>query len=186
MLEIIQKNYIKFLNIVLKKYIRNILIKNLDIEITTNREYIYPIILFFKKNFNTQCKQLLDITVVDKINKLNRFSIHYNLISLSYNTRFKLKIQTSEILKLYSITSIFPSANWYEREVWDMFGILFLNHPDLRRILTDYNFQGHPLKKDFPLTGFFEVFYNSVEKCIKYEKVELSQEYRFFTFKQIK
>ena len=185
-LDIIQKKNLKFYNIVLQKYIRNIIIKELDIEINTNREYLINLTLFLKLHYNFKFKQLIDIIVVDKITKLNRFSIYYNFISYLYNVRLRLKIQTSEIIKLQSITFLFPSANWSEREIWDMFGILFINHPDLRRILTDYNFQGHPLKKDFPLSGFIEVFYNSIEKRIKYEPVFLTQEYRFFTYKPLK
>jgi len=111
MLELIQKKIIIFLKLILKKYIRNILIKNLDIQINTNREYLFPLLLFLNKHYNIKCKQLLDIIVVDKINKLNRFSIHYNLLSLSYNTRIRIKIQTSELLKVNSICQLFSSAN---------------------------------------------------------------------------
>ena len=182
MLEKNQIIFIKHLNYVLKKYIRNIKIRNLYYEINTNREYNYLLIFFLKFHFLTRADCFIDIIVTDRINKKKRFSIIYSLLSLTYNTRFFVKIKISEITKILSINTIFSAANWYEREIWDMFGIFFLGHPDLRRILTDYNFQGFPLRKDFPLSGFIELFYSSVESKMVYKIVKLSQAYRFYSF----
>lgn len=127
-------------------------------------------------------QQLIDLTAVDYPSRLQRFDIVYNLLSLEHNQRLLVKIAVKEGTDVPSCTQIFINANWYEREVWDLFGILFNDHPDLRRILTDYNFQGHPLRKDFPLTGYTQVKYCEVEKKVIYESVQLQQEYRTFDF----
>ncbi len=125
---------------------------------------------------------LIDITAVDYPQREKRFDIVYHFLSMYQNQRIRLRAQVREDEMVPSLTDIFPSANWFEREVFDMFGILFKGHPDLRRILTDYGFRGHPLRKDFPTTGYTEVRYDEVEKRVVYEPVKLVQEYRQFDF----
>ena len=141
---------------------------------------IISTILFLKTNENCQFKQLIDITAVDYLEKEKRFKLVYLFLSLENNLRIILNINVSEIDKIPSITKIFPSANWMEREIFDMYGISFKDHPDLRRILTDYGFQGHPLRKDFPLSGHTEVRYSENKKKVIYETVKLDQDYRNF------
>jgi len=152
----------------------------LCINIPSNK--IIPIIFFLKNHTNSQFKMLSDICAVDYINKKQRFEIIYNLLSIRFNNRLKIKIAINELQPVDSIANIYKNADWSEREVWDMFGIFFLNHPDLRRILTDYGFEGHPLRKDFPLSGFLEVYYNELKKRVVYEPINLSQQYRLFEF----
>nr|YP_010507947.1 NADH dehydrogenase subunit 9 [Phytophthora humicola]AEP43340.1 NADH dehydrogenase subunit 9 [Phytophthora humicola]AEP43342.1 NADH dehydrogenase subunit 9 [Phytophthora humicola]UXG56293.1 NADH dehydrogenase subunit 9 [Phytophthora humicola] len=143
---------------------------------------LIPILIFLKNHTNSQFKILSEICAVDYINKKKRFEIIYNLLSIRFNSRLKVKITINELQPVDSIINIYKAANWCEREVWDMFGIFFSNHPDLRRILTDYGFEGHPLRKDFPLSGFLEVFYNELKKRVVYEPINLSQQYRLFEF----
>nr|YP_010616509.1 NADH dehydrogenase subunit 9 [Peronosclerospora sorghi]WAU47947.1 NADH dehydrogenase subunit 9 [Peronosclerospora sorghi] len=143
---------------------------------------LFPILFFLKNHTNSQFKILSEICTVDYINNEKRFEIIYNLLSIRFNSRLKLKIQTDELQPIDSITTIYKAANWCEREIWDMFGIFFKNHPDLRRILTDYGFEGYPLRKDFPLSGFLEIFYNELKKRVVYEPINLSQQYRLFEF----
>lgn len=137
---------------------------------------------FLKKSGLTQFKQLIYMTAVDYPKRFNRFEAVYHFLSLSNNTRIFLKFPIADGNFLLSLTSLYPAANWYEREIWDMFGIGFENHPDLRRILTDYGFNGHPLRKDFPLTGYLEVQYKESEKRVVHTPVELTQAYRNFQF----
>ncbi len=141
---------------------------------------IQTIIFFFKYHMNLLYNQLIDISIIDYLEKKFRFEIFYNLRSIKYNTRLFLTSALAENLILSSITKLYPNANWYEREVWDMFGVYFTAHPDLRRILTDYGFKGHPLRKDFPMTGYIEVRYDAFLKRILYEEVSLTQKYRIF------
>ena len=148
----------------------------IDIEI----EDIISTILFLKTNDKCKFKQLIDITAVDYPHKEKRFSIVYLLLSHENNFRIIIKSNVDEKSTIPSITKIFPSANWMEREIFDMYGISFKDHPDLRRILTDYGFNGHPLRKDFPLTGHTEVRYSGDKKKVIYEPVKLEQEYRSF------
>jgi NADH/F420H2 dehydrogenase subunit C len=138
------------------------------------------IVYNLEKNSLTQFKLLNDICVVDYPEKVTRFEINYNLLSVKYN--FRLFIKTFAPLYIQSLTYIYDSANWIERECWDMYGVFFINHPDLRRILTDYGFDGFPLRKDFPLTGYIEVRYDDEKSSIVYEPLEMSQEYRLFNF----
>nr|AGE84281.1 NADH dehydrogenase subunit 9 [Phytophthora cyperi] len=152
----------------------------LCINISTNK--LIPILFFLKNHTNSQFKVLSEICAVDYINKKKRFEIIYNLLSIRFNSRLKVKIIIDEFQSVNSAIKIYKAANWCEREIWDMFGIFFSNHPDLRRILTDYGFEGHPLRKNFPLSGFFEVFYNELKKRIVYEPINLSQQYRLFEF----
>jgi len=143
---------------------------------------LISVILFLKTNEKCKFKQLIDITAVDYPGKEKRFKIVYLLLSHEKNLRIAIHINIDEKLLLPTITKIFPSANWMEREVFDMYGISFKDHPDLRRILTDYGFEGHPLRKDFPLTGHTEVRYSEVKKKVVSEPVKLDQEYRDFDF----
>jgi len=135
-----------------------------------------------KKSILYQFSLLTAISGVDFYNNKYRFNVTYELLSLVYNTRVRLKVFVTELDTVPSIVSIFKSANWWEREIWDLYGIFFSNHPDLRRILTDYGFEGHPMRKDFPVYGYVEVFYDNIQKRILIESIELSQEYRVFSF----
>ena len=145
-------------------------------------ENIISAILFLKTNENCRFKQLIDITAVDYPEREKRFKIVYLLLSLENNLRIIINVDIDEKSEIPSIIKVFPSANWMEREVFDMYGIFFKNHPDPRRILTDYGFKGHPLRKDFPLTGHTEVRYSEIKKKVIYEPVKLDQEYRDFDF----
>ena len=147
-----------------------------------NIENLYSTILYLKTNDKCRFKQLIDITAVDYPEKEKRFKIVYLLLSHENNLRILVNINIDEKTEVPSITKIFPSANWMEREVFDMYGISFKDHPDLRRILTDYGFDGYPLRKDFPLTGHKEVRYSEDKKKVIYEPVKLDQEYRDFDF----
>ena len=140
------------------------------------------VILFLKNNNETKFKQLIDITAVDYPENDKRFKLVYLFLSHEINSRIIVDFFVNENEIVSSLTSIFPSANWMEREVFDMYGIKFKDHPDLRRILTDYNFEGHPLRKDFPLTGHNEVRYSEDNKKVIYEPVKLEQNYRNFDF----
>jgi len=145
-------------------------------------EALYSTILYLKTNNKCRFKQLIDITAVDYPEKEKRFKLVYLLLSHENNLRILININIDEKTHAPSITKIFPSANWMEREVFDMYGISFKDHPDLRRILTDYGFKGYPLRKDFPLTGHTEVRYSEEHKKVVYEPVKLDQEYRNFDF----
>ena len=147
---------------------------------------VYPLIrtknTFLKNNNDTKFRQLIEITAVDYPESENRFKMVYLLLSHEYNKRIIIDFSIKENDMISSITSLFPSANWMEREVFDMYGLNFKNHPDLRRILTDYGFEGYPLRKDFPLTGHNEVRYSEEEKKVIYEPVKLEQNYRNFDY----
>ena len=145
-------------------------------------EALYSTILYLKTNNKCRFKQLIDITAVDYPKKAKRFKLVYLLLSHENNLRILININIDEKTHVPSITKIFPSANWMEREVFDMYGVSFKDHPDLRRILTDYGFKGYPLRKDFPLTGHTEVRYSEEHKKVIYEPVKLDQEYRHFDF----
>ena len=150
--------------------------------IDINEEDIISTILFLKTNEKCKFRQLTDITAVDYPRKEKRFKLVYLLLSHENNYRLIINSNIKEKTIVPSITKIFPSANWMEREVFDMYGITFKDHPDLRRILTDYGFEGHPLRKDFPLTGYKEVRYSEDQKKVIYESVKLEQNYRNFDF----
>ena len=151
-------------------------------EIIVNKENIVQTIKNLKDNKNLIFNQLIDITAIDYPSNSLRFEIIYILLSMVRNKRIVVKTFLGENEGIESITTIHKSADWYERECYDLFGIKFLNHPDLRRIMTDYNFEGHPLRKDFPLTGHTEVRYDDLEKKVIYEPVKLTQEYRNFDY----
>ena len=156
--------------------------ENGELLINVELANIYSTILFLKTDSKCKFRQLIDILAVDFPGEEDRFKIYYLLLSHENNLRIKLACPIQIDAKVPSITQIYPSANWMEREVFDMYGIKFKNHPDLRRILTDYNFKGFPLRKDFPLTGFNEVRYSEKDKKVIYEPVKLEQNYRNFDF----
>ena len=143
---------------------------------------IVPLIEFLRNDPNCRFSTLIDITAVDNPARPARFDMVYHLLSMYQNLRIRVKARVREDEMVPSLIGVFPGANWYEREVFDMFGIYFSGHPDLRRILTDYGFRGHPLRKDFPTTGYVEVRWNDAEKRVVYEPVNLVQEYRQFDF----
>ena len=172
----------KLINSELSSKIHNSLIKNKELLIEINENNLIDVVQFLKLNDNCKFKQLIDIAGVDYPENDKRFELIYLFLSHENNTRIKLLIKFETNQTINSITKIFPSANWMEREVFDMYGIKFKNHPDLRRILTDYGFKGHPLRKDFPLTGFNEVRYSEKDKKVIYEPVKLEQNYRNFDF----
>jgi NADH/F420H2 dehydrogenase subunit C len=140
------------------------------------------LIFFFKMHSQSQFKILSDICAIDYPWKKNRFQIYYNLLSITFNSRINVVVDTDENSSVESITTVHSTANWFEREIWDLFGIYFFNNKDLRRILTDYGFKGHPLRKDFPLSGYIEVRYFHNEKRILVEEVSLMQDYRAYYF----
>jgi len=150
--------------------------------LSINSEDLLDVILLIKTNKDTKFKQLIDITAVDYPENKKRFKIVYLLLSHEFNQRILVSYFINENEKISSLVNIFPSANWMEREIFDMYGIKFNDHPDLRRILTDYGFEGFPLRKDFPLTGHNEVRYSEEEKKVIYEPVKLEQNYRNFDY----
>ena len=157
-------------------------IKHNQLYIEIDKEDLIEVTLFLKTNKDTKFRQLIDITVVDYPEKAQRFKIVYLFLSHEFNQRIILSYTISEKELIPSLTSVFPSANWMEREVFDMYGVNFKDHPDLRRILTDYGFEGHPLRKDFPLTGNTEVRYSEDKKKVINEPVKLEQNYRNFDY----
>ena len=172
----------KLINSELATKIQNSFIKNNELTIEINENDLIEVIQFLKSNERCKFRQLIDIAGVDYPDSEKRFQLVYLLLSHENNIRIKVSTQFQLNQIINSITKIFPSANWMEREVFDMYGIKFKNHPDLRRILTDYGFKGHPLRKEFPLTGFNEVRYSEKEKKVIYEPVKLEQNYRNFDF----
>ena len=172
----------KLINSELSSKIQNSLIENKELLIEINENDLIQIVQLLKSDEKFKFRQLIDIAGVDYPDEDKRFKLVYLFLSHENNNRLKLSIKFDTNQVINSITKIFPSANWMEREVFDMYGIKFKNHPDLRRILTDYGFKGHPLRKDFPLTGFNEVRYSEKEKKVIYEPVKLEQNYRNFDF----
>ena len=176
------QNLEKLINSELSSKILNSTIRNEELFIETSDNDLVEVVQFLKSNENCKFKQLIDIAGVDYPENEKRFELIYLFLSHENNIRIKLLTKFAIDQTINSITKIFPSANWMEREVFDMYGVKFKNHPDLRRILTDYGFKGHPLRKDFPLTGFNEVRYSEKDKKVIYEPVKLEQNYRNFDF----
>ena len=172
----------KKINSELTTKIKESKIKHNQLYVTINSEDLLDVILLLKTNKNLKFRQLIDITAVDYPDNQKRFKVVYLLLSHEFNQRIILSYFINENEKISSLTKIFPSANWMEREIFDMYGIKYNNHPDLRRILTDYGFEGHPLRKDFPLTGHNEVRYSEDKKKVVYEPVKLEQNYRNFDY----
>ena len=178
----ILENLEKKINSELTTKIKNTEIKYGQIYITINHEDLLDVILLLKTHKDTKFRQLIDITAVDYPENQKRFKMVYLFLSHELNERIILSFYINENQKIPSLTKIFPSANWMEREIFDMYGIKFTDHPDLRRILTDYGFEGYPLRKDFPLSGHNEVRYSEEEKKVVYENVKLEQNYRNFDY----
>ena len=170
----------KLVNSELTSKIKKTTITFSELLVDTSEEELINVILFLKSHDKIKFRQLIDIAGVDYPEEEKRFSLVYLLLSHEKNIRIKVSINFEIGKKIPTLTKVYPSANWMEREVFDMYGIEFTDHPDLRRILTDYNFEGHPLRKDFPLTGFNEVRYSEKEKKVIYEPVKLEQNYRDF------
>ena len=176
------KDLEKLINSELSSKVKSSKIENNELLIETEENELLDVVQFLKSNEKCKFRQLIDIAGVDYPENEKRFELIYLFLSHEHNLRIKLLIKFQINQTIVSLTKIFPSANWMEREVFDMYGIKFKNHPDLRRILTDYGFKGHPLRKDFPLTGFNEVRYSEKEKKVIYEPVKLEQNYRNFDF----
>jgi NADH-quinone oxidoreductase subunit C len=153
-----------------------------ELVVTLTRDGALRGIRFLRDDSTTRCEMLADIAGVDYPNRPERFEVVYNLLSVKHNHRIRVKVTTDEDTPVSSIVSLYPVAGWFEREAWDLYGIFFADNPDLRRILTDYGFEGHPLRKDFPLTGYVELRYDEEQKRVVYEPVTLKQDFRSFDF----
>jgi len=153
-----------------------------ELTIVVPARHIVRVLTFLRDEPTLLFKELVDLCGVDWPEREQRFDVVYHLLSLHHNLRIRVKIRTDEATPVPSVVSVYPTAGWFEREAWDMFGILFEGHPDLRRILTDYGFDGHPLRKDFPLTGYVELRYDEEQKRVVYEPVKLRQDFRNFDF----
>ncbi len=151
-----------------------------ELTLVCERERIVEVLTALRDRFGFQ--QLVDLCGVDFPDRAERFEVVYHLLSLTRNARIRVKVTTDEQQPVPSVIEVYPNANWFEREAFDMYGMLFSDHPDLRRLLTDYGFQGHPLRKDFPMTGYVEVRYDDEQKRVVYEPVKLTQEFRQFDF----
>lgn len=176
--------YGKQLEIYLSKAIHSIYVDKQELTLVIYPKYIYEVLFFLKNHRGCQFKSLSEISGVDYPSRKDRFEVVYCLLSLTFNVRIRIKVFVNETTSLRSITSIYSAANWIEREVWDLFGIFFHNHPDLRRIITDYGFIGHPFRKDFPLGGFVETRYDDSQKIVVNELSSFSQEFRSFDFER--
>lgn len=172
--------YAKALNNVIP--VQNIQVFNNEIILIVEAKKIKSILLFLKNNINCQYKILTAISGADYPERNKRFEVAYELLSIRYNSRIRVKIFVNELTSIESSVSIYSAANWWEREIWDLFGVYFIDHPDLRRILTDYGFEGFPLRKDFPLSGYVEVRYDERQKRVICEPLEFAQEFRTFDF----
>ncbi|MBI2707978.1 MAG: NADH-quinone oxidoreductase subunit C [Proteobacteria bacterium] len=153
-----------------------------ELMVTVERSSIVRVLTYLRDSDALQFAQLMDVCGVDYLGREARFDVVYNLLSLTHNQRLRIKIEVEEGMPVPSVISVYSSANWWEREVFDLYGVPFDDHPDLRRILTDYGFEGHPLRKDFPLTGYVEVRYDEDQKRVVYEPVNLPQAFRTFDF----
>lgn len=153
-----------------------------ELMLAVRRQAIVKVLTFLRDDARCRFELLVDVCGVDYPDRPERFEVVYNLLSLSHNRRIRIKLTTDEDTPVPSVSGVYATANWFEREVWDLYGVLFENHPDLRRILTDYGFEGHPLRKDFPLTGYVELRYDDEQKRVVYEPVKLTQEFRTFDF----
>ncbi len=172
-------NYIRVL---LPDDVLGVVLVNGELTVSVRREPIVKILTALRDDTSCQMHQLIDICGVDYPDRKERFEVVYHLLSMRQNHRVRVKLTTDAVTPVPSVTAVYSAAGWWERETWDLFGVLFSGHPDLRRILTDYGFEGHPLRKDFPLTGYVEVRYDEQQKRVIYEPVKLDQEFRNFDF----
>ncbi|KAG9011044.1 hypothetical protein FRB94_008976 [Tulasnella sp. JGI-2019a] len=172
--------YGSYLTQCLPKYIQQFSVLRDELTLYVAPSAIVPTMTFLRDHDNCQYKSVMDICGVDFPTRSHRFEVVYNLLSHRHNSRIRVKTYADEITPVPSVTGVFRGADWYEREVWDMYGVFFSGHPDLRRILTDYGFEGHPLRKDFPLTGYTEVRYDEEKKRVVYEPLQLTQAFRDF------
>ncbi len=171
-----------YIEAALGEHVQGVDVRLGELVVRVERAAILSVLKFLRDDANCQFKQLIDVCGVDYPDDEERFEVVYNLLSMVHNNRVRVKLRTDADTPVPSATGLFSVANWWEREAWDMFGIGFAGHPDLRRILTDYGFEGHPLRKDFPLTGYVEVRYDDEQKRVVYEPVKLTQEFRTFDF----
>ena len=166
----------------LPKYIQKIQLTHFDeLELLIAPDGVLPVMYFLRNHHNSQFTNIIDIAAMDVPTRVYRFEVIYHLLCLRFNSRIRVRTYTDELTPLDSICELFKGANWFEREAWDMFGVFFRNHPDLRRILTDYGFEGHPFRKDFPLSGYTELRYDDEIQMVVQEPLELTQEFRRFT-----
>jgi len=175
-------NFLKSIHLMVPKFITKSIISKEEVIIFTNTTNLVSLLTFLRDHTNSQYKMLVDITAVDYPEREERFEVVYMLLSVKYNSRIIVKVAVDEITPIPSVENIFPNAGWYERETFDMFGIFFQENKDLRRILTDYGFEGYPLRKDFPLSGYTEVRYDDSVRRVVVEPLELTQEFRLFDF----
>jgi len=172
----------EYLEVKLGKVVREVIVAYDELSLTVDREQISRVLRLLRDDGRCRFEVLIDICGVDYPERAERFDVVYHLLSPRLNQRIRVKLSTDEMTPVASSVEIFAAANWFEREAYDMYGILFSGHPDLRRLLTDYGFQGFPLRKDFPLTGYVEVRYDDEKKRVVYEPVKLTQEFRTFDF----
>ncbi|HRK94995.1 MAG TPA: NADH-quinone oxidoreductase subunit C [Rhodospirillales bacterium] len=182
MVDVALRDLGEYVQAALPDAVLNVALERDELCLVVERERIARVLKFLRDDVNCQFKQLMDVCGVDYPAREERFEVVYNLLSLTQNRRIRVKVSASEDTPVPTVVEVFSCANWWERETWDMFGIAFRNHPDLRRILSDYGFQGHPLRKDFPLTGYVEVRYDDEQKRVVYEPVKLPQDWRTFDF----
>ena len=157
-------------------------VANGELTITANAADIVKVVTFLRDDPALRFVNIIDVTAVDYPSREKRFDVVYHMLSPTLNERIRLRAEADETTQVPSIIDVFPGADWFERETYDLYGVIFIGHPDMRRLLTDYGFDGHPLRKDFPLTGFVEVRYDDQEKRVLYEPVRLNQEFRKFDF----
>ena len=182
MVDVALRDLGEYVQAALPDAVLDVVLERDELCLVVERERIARVLKFLRDDVNCQFKQLMDVCGVDYPGREERFEVVYNLLSLTHNRRIRVKVSASEDTPVPTVIEVFSSANWWERETWDMFGIAFRDHPDLRRILSDYGFQGHPLRKDFPLTGYVEVRYDDEQKRVVYEPVKLPQDWRTFDF----
>jgi NADH:ubiquinone oxidoreductase subunit C len=176
-------SFIFFFQKMLAKFLIYITLDKYSYIFASQEKFIVPLLYFLKKHFQTQFKTLVDLTAIDFYTQSYRFQINYIFLSMFFSIRLIIKIQLMTLHSFSSILSLYKSAGWMEREIWDLFGIWVKNHSDLRRILTDYNFFGHPLRKDFPLTGYYEVYYDEYYKTLVTLRLSLQQSFRVYNLK---
>jgi len=172
----------EYLNTAMASAVLDTKVAHGELTITVAREQILQVLKFLRDDSRCRFEILIDICGVDWPGRANRFDLVYHLLSARNNQRIRVKLEVDEMTQVPSAVGVYSAANWYEREAYDMYGILFSGHPDLRRLLTDYGFQGYPMRKDFPLSGYVEVRYDDIRKRVVYEPVKLTQEFRAFDF----